>query len=127
MAALGQSSSSGCFHIPYCRRPISSSIGTKAELAYLVCLFVNSRPCRATHVPVGQDQQQHLEFARECVTNFNHAYGPHLVYPETITCRATSIMQEYFDITQLIMFHSTGTPSYVTGRAYFQNVQITPT
>jgi len=36
-------------------------------------------------VPVGQDQQQHLEFARECVTNFNHAYGKHLVYPETLT------------------------------------------
>jgi len=30
---------------------------------------------RATHVPVGDDQRQHLEFARECATNFNHAYG----------------------------------------------------
>ncbi|PFH55464.1 hypothetical protein XA68_18267 [Ophiocordyceps unilateralis] len=40
---------------------------------------------RATHVPVGHDQQQHLEFARECVTSFNHAYGPHLVHPRTIT------------------------------------------
>ncbi|KAK0384774.1 hypothetical protein NLU13_7252 [Sarocladium strictum] len=39
---------------------------------------------RATHVPVGHDQQQHLEFARECVTNFNYAYGPHLVSPQTI-------------------------------------------
>ncbi|RYO83069.1 hypothetical protein DL766_004084 [Monosporascus sp. MC13-8B] len=26
---------------------------------------------RATHVPVGDDQRQHLEFARECATNFN--------------------------------------------------------
>ena len=41
---------------------------------------------RATHVPVGEDQSQHLEFARECVTNFNHAYGPHLVFPQTIMC-----------------------------------------
>ncbi|KAF4450597.1 tryptophanyl-trna synthetase [Fusarium austroafricanum] len=39
---------------------------------------------RATHVPVGHDQQQHLEFARECVTNFNAAYGSHLVHPQTI-------------------------------------------
>ncbi|KAM5362725.1 hypothetical protein ACJZ2D_012387 [Fusarium nematophilum] len=39
---------------------------------------------RATHVPVGHDQQQHLEFARECATNFNHAYGNHLVPPQTI-------------------------------------------
>jgi tryptophanyl-tRNA synthetase len=40
---------------------------------------------RATHVPVGDDQRQHLEFARECVTNFHHAYGRQvLVQPETI-------------------------------------------
>ncbi|KAM0387446.1 hypothetical protein ACHAQC_010655 [Fusarium culmorum] len=39
---------------------------------------------RATHVPVGHDQQQHLEFARECVTNFNAAYGNHLVSPQTL-------------------------------------------
>ncbi|GJC86859.1 tryptophan--tRNA ligase, mitochondrial [Colletotrichum liriopes] len=37
------------------------------------------RPFSATHVPVGDDQRQHLEFARECVTNFNHNFGPHLV------------------------------------------------
>ena len=41
---------------------------------------------RTTHVPVGDDQRQHLEFARECVTNFNSAYHTStLVAPETIT------------------------------------------
>ncbi|KAK4462490.1 mitochondrial tryptophan--tRNA ligase [Cladorrhinum samala] len=40
---------------------------------------------RATHVPVGADQRQHLEFARECVTNFNSSWGTDaLVQPETI-------------------------------------------
>ncbi|CAG8971927.1 hypothetical protein HYALB_00003262 [Hymenoscyphus albidus] len=47
---------------------------------------------RATHVPVGDDQSQHLEFARECVTNFNHAYGPNLVEPNTILSPAKRIM-----------------------------------
>ncbi|KAG4034033.1 hypothetical protein MFRU_003g00110 [Monilinia fructicola] len=47
---------------------------------------------RATHVPVGEDQTQHLEFARECVTNFNHAYGPHLVAPQTILSPTKRIM-----------------------------------
>lgn len=51
--------------------------------------FVEANPkltsSRATHVPVGPDQLQHLEFARECVTNFNSAYGPQLVHPQTIT------------------------------------------
>ncbi|KKA29489.1 hypothetical protein TD95_001602 [Thielaviopsis punctulata] len=40
---------------------------------------------RATHVPVGDDQRQHLEFARECVTNFNSAYKSKiLVHPQSI-------------------------------------------
>lgn len=47
---------------------------------------------RATHVPVGEDQTQHLEFARECVTNFNHAYGPHLIEPRTILSPTKRIM-----------------------------------
>lgn len=46
---------------------------------------------RATHVPVGDDQKQHLEFARECVTNFNHTYKKDLlVSPETITSMSSS-------------------------------------
>jgi tryptophanyl-tRNA synthetase len=47
---------------------------------------------RATHVPVGEDQRQHLEFSRECATNFNHAFGGGaqlLVPPETILCTLT--------------------------------------
>jgi len=50
---------------------------------------------RATHVPVGADQTQHLEFARECVTNFNHTYSPSepiLAHPETLISPAKRIM-----------------------------------
>ncbi|KAF7862834.1 uncharacterized protein EAF02_010383 [Botrytis sinoallii] len=47
---------------------------------------------RATHVPVGEDQTQHLEFARECATNFNHAYGPHLIAPQTLLSPAKRVM-----------------------------------
>ncbi|KAF4336242.1 tryptophanyl-tRNA synthetase [Fusarium beomiforme] len=47
---------------------------------------------RATHVPVGEDQRQHLEFARECVTNFNAAYGDHLVSPQTTNSNFPKIM-----------------------------------
>lgn len=39
---------------------------------------------RATHVPVGADQTQHLEFARECATNFNATFSDILVPPETV-------------------------------------------
>ncbi|KAK4238589.1 hypothetical protein C8A03DRAFT_43706 [Achaetomium macrosporum] len=48
---------------------------------------------RATHVPVGEDQRQHLEFARECVTNFNHAYQTDcLVSPMTLISPAKRVM-----------------------------------
>ncbi len=35
---------------------------------------------RAKHVPVGKDQEQHLEMARTFANRFNHRYGP--VFPE---------------------------------------------
>ncbi|KAI0127518.1 tryptophanyl-tRNA synthetase [Xylariales sp. AK1849] len=48
---------------------------------------------RATHVPVGDDQRQHLEFARECATNFNATYeGGRLIAPETITTETPRVM-----------------------------------
>ena len=48
---------------------------------------------RATHVPVGHDQAQHLEFAREMAASFNHIYGNDvLVEPATLISPAKRIM-----------------------------------
>ncbi|OJD38893.1 tryptophan-trna ligase [Diplodia corticola] len=50
---------------------------------------------RATHVPVGEDQAQHLEFARECAGSFNHAVAHGrtvLVPPGTILSPARRVM-----------------------------------
>lgn len=48
---------------------------------------------RATHVPVGHDQAQHLEFAREVANGFNHNYGERiLVPPDTLISPAKRIM-----------------------------------
>jgi tryptophanyl-tRNA synthetase len=41
---------------------------------------------RATHVPVGEDQAQHLEFARNCAAGFNSVHGKILIEPETVLC-----------------------------------------
>ncbi len=41
----------------------------------------------ATHVPVGEDQAQHLEFTRECAEAFNRTYGEALPVPQTILCK----------------------------------------
>ncbi|KAI8963554.1 hypothetical protein F5Y11DRAFT_346367 [Daldinia sp. FL1419] len=47
---------------------------------------------RATHVPVGDDQRQHLEFARECATNFNSTFEDILIRPETMTTPSPRVM-----------------------------------
>ncbi|KAF2474309.1 tryptophanyl-tRNA synthetase [Lindgomyces ingoldianus] len=50
---------------------------------------------RTTHVPVGEDQSQHLEFAREVANSFNHIFSPTtplLIPPETILSPAKRIM-----------------------------------
>jgi tryptophanyl-tRNA synthetase len=49
-----------------------------------------SNRCSATHVPVGEDQAQHLEFTRNCAASFNAQYreqaGDILPIPETMLC-----------------------------------------
>ncbi|KAL9062976.1 MAG: hypothetical protein Q9161_009675 [Pseudevernia consocians] len=46
----------------------------------------------ATHVPVGEDQVQHLEFARQCAEQFNAVYGEVLVKPQTVLSSAKRVM-----------------------------------
>ncbi|KAH7074742.1 tryptophanyl-tRNA synthetase [Paraphoma chrysanthemicola] len=50
-----------------------------------------------THVPVGEDQAQHLEFSRELANGFNHLYGadpkqPLLTVPQTLLSPAKRVM-----------------------------------
>ncbi|KAL1608971.1 Tryptophan--tRNA ligase, mitochondrial [Nothophoma quercina] len=45
-----------------------------------------------THVPVGEDQAQHLEFTRELAIGFNHLYGSLLTVPETQLSPAKRVM-----------------------------------
>lgn len=46
-----------------------------------------------THVPVGEDQAQHLEFTRELAIGFNHLYGEGLLtVPETQLSPAKRVM-----------------------------------
>ncbi|EPE07055.1 tryptophanyl-trna synthetase [Ophiostoma piceae UAMH 11346] len=63
-----------------------SASRTKLKLglfSYPVLMSADILVHRATHVPVGEDQKQHLEFARECATNFNHTHGQQLLVPPT--------------------------------------------
>lgn len=69
--------------------PLDQSSKSKLKLglfSYPVLQAADILIHRATHVPVGHDQSQHLEFARECASGFNHIHGNVLTPPETLLC-----------------------------------------
>lgn len=51
---------------------------------YPVLMSADILMFNATHVPVGRDQAQHLEMARDMAQRFNHHYGEHFVLPEAV-------------------------------------------
>jgi tryptophanyl-tRNA synthetase len=48
---------------------------------------------KANRVPVGRDQVQHLEMARDIAGRFNHLYGEHFVLPEAQVDDKTAVLQ----------------------------------
>jgi tryptophanyl-tRNA synthetase len=51
-------------------------------LTYPVLMAADILLYQTTHVPVGDDQRQHLELAREIAERFNHRYGQTFVVPQ---------------------------------------------
>jgi len=51
-------------------------------LSYPVLMAADILLYRSQRVPVGQDQQQHLEIARDIAIKFNHLFGETFVIPE---------------------------------------------
>src|SRR6185436_11671372 len=47
---------------------------------------------RANSVPVGRDQVQHIEMARDMAAHFNRRYGEHLVLPEAAIDPSVAIL-----------------------------------
>jgi tryptophanyl-tRNA synthetase len=54
---------------------LGSSIATYGFLGYPLMQLCDIAIVRGEYVPVGRDQQAHLEFGREVVRRFNHLYG----------------------------------------------------
>jgi tryptophanyl-tRNA synthetase len=47
---------------------------------------------KAHKVPVGRDQIQHIEMARDMAQRFNHLYGEHLVLPEAVIEESVALL-----------------------------------
>jgi tryptophanyl-tRNA synthetase len=52
--------------------------------AYPILMAADILMFNANKVPVGKDQIQHIEMARDIAGRFNHIYGDHFVLPEAI-------------------------------------------
>jgi tryptophanyl-tRNA synthetase len=57
---------------------------TMGLFCYPVLMAADILMFNATHVPVGKDQIQHLEMARDIAQRFNHHFGETFVLPETV-------------------------------------------
>ena len=54
---------------------------------------------RATEVPVGEDQRQHVELARELAQRFNHRYGEVFTVPRAVTPKVAARVTDLSDPT----------------------------
>ncbi len=66
---------------------------TMGLFSYPVLMAADILMFNATHVPVGKDQTQHLEMARDIAQRFNHHYGEHFVLPETVVQDNGDVLQ----------------------------------
>jgi tryptophanyl-tRNA synthetase len=57
---------------------------TAGLFMYPVLMGADILMFNAHKVPVGRDQVQHLEMARDMANSFNHRYGAHFVLPEVV-------------------------------------------
>ncbi len=48
---------------------------------------------KARKIPVGKDQIQHIEMARDIAARFNHIYGEHFVLPEAVVQEEGAVLQ----------------------------------
>src|SRR3954467_8309704 len=55
---------------------------TAGLFMYPVLMAADILLFKANWIPVGRDQVQHIEMARDIASSFNHLYGEHLVLPE---------------------------------------------
>ena len=64
---------------------LDADAGINAGLyMYPVLMAADILLFKANKVPVGRDQVQHLEMARDFAARFNHVYGEHFVLPEVV-------------------------------------------
>ena len=66
---------------------------TMGLYSYPVLMAADILMFNASHVPVGKDQIQHVEMARDIAARFNHHYGEHFALPEALVDSHVAVLQ----------------------------------
>ncbi|MFY0666210.1 MAG: tryptophan--tRNA ligase [Natronospirillum sp.] len=66
---------------------------TMGLFSYPILMAADILMFKATHVPVGKDQIQHIEMARDIAQRFNHIFGETFVLPEAVVDDAGMILK----------------------------------
>ncbi|WP_066965199.1 tryptophan--tRNA ligase [Microbulbifer sp. Q7] len=61
--------------------------------SYPILMAADILMFNAHKVPVGKDQIQHIEMARDIAARFNHHYGEHFVLPEAVVGEHVAVLQ----------------------------------
>jgi tryptophanyl-tRNA synthetase len=65
---------------------------TAGLFMYPVLMGADILMFKAHKVPVGRDQIQHIEMARDMASSFNHLYGAHFVLPEAVIEESVALL-----------------------------------
>ncbi|MCA9820994.1 MAG: tryptophan--tRNA ligase, partial [Dehalococcoidia bacterium] len=65
---------------------------TMGLFSYPVLMAADILMFKAHRVPVGRDQKQHVEMARDIGQRFNHLFGEHFVLPEAVIAPNTAVL-----------------------------------
>lgn len=65
---------------------------TMGLYSYPILMAADILMFRAARIPVGKDQIQHVEMARDVAQRFNHHYGEHFALPEAVVDDTTDVL-----------------------------------
>jgi len=65
---------------------------TMGLFSYPILMAADILMFKARKIPVGKDQIQHLEMARDMAARFNYLYGEHLVLPEAVVDEKNAVL-----------------------------------
>ena len=105
---------------------------TAGLFMYPVLMGADILMFKANKVPVGRDQIQHIEMARDMAASFNHLYGEHFTLPEAVIddnvatlpgLDGRKMSKSYNNTIPLFSSRAPGEPKEVEGSALFQIYQ----